>query len=271
MPTPWRASGRRPVPQRWHMAIAWLALSASAAFCEGDAPKLPLPPELLEARVMLQKIEKAKTLPDEAKEQAQAQLAVVEAQFTKVWEPIEALYAEAMAYRSELKIRDAEMKAKADAHNARPHVFTEKQQAEHQAYDAEAERLNAEQEQARREMEERNKAINIKWKELANPVDAWLKGPSLRDFKRTGQALLDGKVTFTKGMAWAQLTKAAGSSEAASQVMDHSDPNVVDATNVKPWTPEERAKELAKPRVQPLYRPKPPAPPPPVPPPAPAR
>lgn len=256
---------RRPAFRLRHVALVWLAVFASAALCAGEASKLPLPPEFLEAKILLKKIEAAETVPDEAKEQAKTQFAAVDEQFKKLWEPIEKIYIEALQYKEQLKFRKAEFEKRVDAHNAKPHVFTEKQQAEHQAYDAEKASLDAEQERNNREIDERNKAFTEKCAKLAKPLDAWLKGPSLRDFKRTGQALLDGKVKFTKGLAWAQLTKAAGLGEASGQVIENSDPNRVNAADVKPWTPEERSRELAKPRVQPLYRPKLPEPPPPPP------
>jgi hypothetical protein len=105
-------------------------------------------------------------------------------------------------------------------------------------------------------------------KDFASALDDFEKwvGERAGEYVAAGQKLLSGEIK--EGEAMRQLRKAATGIEQTAEVMDGGGgglvgSDAVDTRGVEKWTPEQRAEEQKKPRVQAPKRKTPPPPPPP--------
>lgn len=189
-------------------AAMLVVLSAGAASAKVE---IPLPEEVTEARSLLERVEKSKTLPEEAKSRVRENYGFVEAQFQQVWKPL------ADTFQSRLN------KAKEIA-EVMP-VLIERQRN--------GEVTDEVFEQTRARFEAELNTLDTQLATHQKSVEKWLVGPSVKRFNAVADGLLSGRIAFFKGRAWKDLLNAARAQGLYKDPYDsagtpNQDPNVVD-------------------------------------------
>jgi hypothetical protein len=214
-------------------------------------PELPIPPDYKLAEAAAAKVA-ASALPPEAKNLIQNQFQEIKSDFTQVWTPIQNAYTQYLENLHAVDFEFENFKALASAHESKKkHYEMPKEASALAAYNKEATDGNTWLANIRQKRAQAGKDYRQSLDENAKILEQWCS--TSRQFNKTAQDLLTGKLQFKKGLAWDQLVEAAKSAEAADLVFDggkNSDPNVVDATGVVPLTPEERQKMQKQPSVQ---------------------
>jgi hypothetical protein len=237
-----------------------------------------------------QKVKDSKALTAEAKAVVAAEAKQVEAGFKQVWTPFENSVKEMLD--STKPVVDAQEAI--ERHNATappmPSDLTnraavQKYNSDIVPYNQEAARLNTAKAEAIQRAEKKQAEIMARGEQQIKTINEWLHGEYFRQFMKTTNGLLTGRIKWTEGLAWRQLVEASKGyrdpmfdGEASNGNPDAVDtssgtairpqptsasPNVVDPNGVAPWKPGEREAELKKPGVQPPNTPKPKPPPPP--------
>jgi len=239
-----------------------------------------------------QKVKDSKALTAEAKAVVAAEAKAVEAGFKEVWAPLEKSIKEMQ--QSNKPIEDAQ--AAIERHNATappvPSDLTNraavgKYNSDIVPYNQEAERLNTAKAEAIERVKKEQSAIMARGDQQIKKIEEWLHGEYFRQFMKTTNGLLTGRIKWTEGLAWRQLVEASrgyrdpmfdgedskgnpdavdtstGTATRPQPTRAGSNSNVVDPTGVAPWKPGEREAELKKlgvnsPKLPP---PKPPPPP----------
>jgi hypothetical protein len=250
------------------------------------------PPEWAAFLSDTQRVKDSKDLPAEAKAVIAAEAKAVEAGFKEVWTPLEKSIKEMQ--QSNKPADDA--RAAIERHNLAvpptPSDLTNRAAVEQYnrdiiPYNQEGKRLEALQTEAIERVKKEQSAIMARGDQQVKKIEQWLQGDYFKQFMKTTNGLLTGRIKWTEGLAWRQLVEA--SKGYRDPMFDGEDPNgkpdavdtstgtalrpqptragsnsgVVDPSGVTPWKPGEREAELKKPGVNSTKPPPPKAPPPP--------
>jgi len=175
---------------------------------QNEPAQLPLPKQFLEAKTLMTKIQQSETLPEAAKNTAAEQFDKIQGELNRLCQPLQEVMNELLTKDKALARDGAALKKDIELHNTKPHLFSPKEPGPRAEYDAEAARLNKKQEDLAAQRKREVGALYQRWQTYKKPLDDWLAGPALQSFNDVGVRLLNHKLAFKKGQAWADLERA---------------------------------------------------------------
>jgi hypothetical protein len=209
-------------------AVLAVLFSTSIA-CAGKVD-IPLPGEVTAARDLLQRVERSKSLPDEAKQQVRENHAAVQAQFDQLWSPLVSLVDARITAHETITAELAQIEEQIRIHNEQGQYVPRDNYQAVEDYNREGEALNG---RGQETLERGRRTLAQYDAQIQNDVtgvQSWLAGPSLARYTAVAEGLLSGRIVFRQGRAWNDLQNAARSQGLLREPYDtpNTDPNVVD-------------------------------------------
>jgi len=170
---------------------------------------IPLPAEMTAARDLLVRVERSKTLPDEAKQLVRENHTAVRAQFDRLWTPLLSLVNERVTAHATISAELAQIEKQILAHNER---LKDVPRTDFQAVESHNRQSDALNRQGQ-EVTERGKRTLAQYDGQITSgtadVQTWLTGPSRARYSAVAEGLLSGQIMFRTGNTWNDLVDAA--------------------------------------------------------------
>jgi hypothetical protein len=231
------------------LAIVLLSAAAQARRPSDPPEELPKPPQYTQLTEFLGRVGASVKLSEADKAAYREEHAKVEAQFRRVWAPLEETYKELRQATKALEREGAGIERQIEFHNGPARqALDQTKPAQVDAYNRRADELNRQKAEFEEKAARTVNPLVERMNGQAAGVDRWLESAELKQFIEMSRGLI-----FGDSKALRQLKRIA----AGEVTPEFGDPGlgsegsgVVDPRGVRKMSPEERRAEIEKPRAQ---------------------